>query len=49
VGQDNAAYLMWTDEEFAAEAIATIPNGGGAGVYTLWNWWVDPGRAAFGP
>jgi serine/threonine-protein kinase len=49
VGQDNASYLMWTDDEFAAEAVVTIPNGGGAGIYTLWNWWVDPARAAFGP
>ena len=49
VGQGNASYLLWTDDEFAAEALVTIPNGGGQGIYTLWNWFVDPGRSAFGP
>jgi hypothetical protein len=49
VGQDNASYLLWTEDEFAAEALVTIPNGGGQGIYTLWNWFVDPGHSAFGP
>jgi serine/threonine-protein kinase len=49
VGQGNASYLLWTDDEFAAEALVTIPNGGGQGIYTLWNWFVDPGHSAFGP
>jgi hypothetical protein len=26
----------------------TIANGGGAGVYVLWNWWVDSSHSAFG-
>jgi hypothetical protein len=48
VGQDNAAYLMWTENEYAAEALVSIPGGGGDGVRTLWAWWTDAGRAAFG-
>ena len=48
VGQDNASYLLWTENEFGAEALVTIPNGGGQGVYALWDWWLDPDRSAFG-
>jgi serine/threonine-protein kinase len=49
IGPDNTSYVAWTDDGEGTEGVATIANGGGAGVYTLWNWWADPGRAAFGP
>ena len=48
VGQDNASYLLWTEDEYDAEALVSIPNGGGEGVYVLWEWWLDPANSAFG-
>jgi serine/threonine-protein kinase len=47
VGQDNASYVMWSEDAFDAEALVTIPNGGDQGVYTLWSWWLDSSNSAF--
>ena len=45
--QDNASYLLWSEDAVDAEGLVTIPNGGGQGVRTLWNWWLDSGNSAF--
>lgn len=48
IGPDNGSYLLWTDDEYGTEGVVTIANGGGAGVYVLWNWWTDSSHSAFG-
>lgn len=48
IGQDNASYLLWTEDDYDAEALVAIPNGGGQGIYVLWDWWVDSANSAFG-
>ncbi|MGY1641288.1 toll/interleukin-1 receptor domain-containing protein [Geodermatophilus sp. SYSU D00703] len=48
VGNDNTAYLLWTQTEFGAEGFVSFYNGGQPGLQALWDWWVDPSRSDFG-
>jgi serine/threonine-protein kinase len=46
--QDNSSVLLWTQDEYAAEAFVVIANGGVEGLQTLIDWWRQPGNSDFG-
>ena len=49
VDEENTATLIWTETEFAAEAVLRIRNRGDAGLVTLLDWWNNPDNSDFGP
>ncbi|WP_204264443.1 protein kinase domain-containing protein [Geodermatophilus normandii] len=47
IDEDNNSLLYWTQDEFAAEGIVAIQNGGQAGLATLYEWWTDSAHSDF--
>ena len=47
VDENNNAFLIWTQDEFAAEGIVVIQNGGQEGLATLYQWWQESARSDF--
>jgi serine/threonine-protein kinase len=47
IDEDNNSVLYWTQDEFAAEGIVAISNGGQEGLATLYEWWTDSARSDF--
>jgi serine/threonine-protein kinase len=47
VRDDNASVLLWTHEEFGAEAIVFLADGGVEGLQTLIDWWRVPSNSDF--
>ncbi|HEX2072295.1 MAG TPA: serine/threonine-protein kinase [Geodermatophilus sp.] len=46
--EDNSANLLWTQDEFGAEGLVSIADGGAEGLTTLWDWWSVPAYSDFG-
>jgi serine/threonine protein kinase len=46
--EDNASVLLWTQDDYSAEAFVILDNGGEAGLQTLIDWWRDPSNSDFG-
>ncbi|MGY1644211.1 protein kinase [Geodermatophilus sp. SYSU D00703] len=47
VTAENAAIIVWTQEDVAVEGFISIPGGGTEGLTTLWTWWNDPNNSDF--
>ncbi|MBM7808179.1 serine/threonine-protein kinase [Geodermatophilus bullaregiensis] len=49
VDEDDDAYLVWTQDEYAAEAVVAIPDAGQQGLVDLLAWWEERSRSDFAP
>ncbi|MGK5111353.1 serine/threonine-protein kinase [Geodermatophilus sp. CPCC 205506] len=48
VDADNNSFLIWTQDEYGAEGIVVIANGGPEGLRTLVTWWLENANSDFG-
>ncbi|MGY1743218.1 MULTISPECIES: protein kinase domain-containing protein [unclassified Blastococcus] len=49
IDEDNDAIMIWTQDGFAAEALAVIVDGGRPGMQALWDWWLVAEQSGFAP